>query len=103
MPLLRGETSRHRDWIYSFLDDGRILRNDRWLLEIPGQGEPERFFDCDKSRDGKDYKLVTDKPDAEAKAAREGFAKILAGMPEPRPRPGVNAAPRARARQRNRG
>ncbi len=101
VPLVRGETARHREWIYSFLDDGRILRNDRWLLEIPGRGKPERFYDCGKSRDGSGYKLVTENPDAEAKAAREAFAKILAGMPEPKPRADA-PAPRARARQRNR-
>ncbi len=25
-PVLRGEADKHRDWIYSHLDDGRILR-----------------------------------------------------------------------------
>ena len=64
--------------------------------------KPERFFDCGKSRDGNGYKLVTPGENAEAKAARDGFANILAAMPEPKPRPGVAAAPRARARQRNR-
>lgn len=89
LPLLRGETSRHRDWIYSFLDDGRILRDDRWLLVIPGQGKPEQFLDCGKSRDGSGYKAVDPSRDEIAKAARAEFARILATMPEPKPRPGA--------------
>jgi len=102
VPLLRGETGRHRDWIHSFLDDGRILRNDRWLLEIPKQGKPERFFDCGQCRDGSAYKQVTQLDSAEAKSAREKFAQILGAMPEPKPRPGVADAAPVRQRQRNR-
>ncbi|MDM8005766.1 MAG: sulfatase-like hydrolase/transferase [Phycisphaerae bacterium] len=102
VPLLKGKAARHRDWIYSFLDDGRILRSDRWLLEIPGQGKPERFFDCGQCRDGSAYKHVTQLDSAETKAARERFAQILGAMPEPKPRPGVVDAERVRPRQRNR-
>jgi arylsulfatase A len=86
LPLLRGETTAHREWIYSFLEDGRILRDQRWLLEIPGKGKPERFFDCGESRDGKGYHQVAPAEDTEAKAARERFARILAAMPEPKAR-----------------
>ena len=101
VPLLRGETTRHRDWIYSFLNDGRILRSDRWLLEIPGQGKPERFFDCGHSHDGSGYKDVTKSGDAQVKSAREGFAQILATMPEPKPGSTLNEARPRRARQTN--
>jgi arylsulfatase A len=90
VPLLRGETSRHRDWIYSFLDDGRVLRDDRWLLEIPGKGQPERFFDCGQCRDGSSYKRVNPARNAEAQEARERFSRILSSMPEPKPRPGAS-------------
>lgn len=89
VPLMRGETVRHRDWIYSFLDDGRVLRSDRWLLEIPRGGRPPRFFDCGESRDGTGYRDVTSSTDAEVQAARQRFRAILAGMPEPKPRPKV--------------
>lgn len=98
VPLLRGETSRHRDWIYSFLDDGRLLRDDRWLLMLPPNGGRETLFDCGSSRDGSGYKEIMDAgATPEAKAARERFARILAGIPEPRPRP-LAEAPRRRAR-----
>jgi hypothetical protein len=95
-PLLRGETAKHREWIYSFLDDGRILRDTRWLLEIPGSGQPERFFDCGEHRDGSGYQDVAGAGTAEAKAARERFAKILDAMPKPEPRPGVSDAKKAK-------
>ncbi len=85
-PLLRGETAQHRDWIYSYLDDGRVLRDSRWLLQIAMGGKGEKFFDCGESRDGTGYKSVTDADGPEAKAARARFATILAALPEPKPR-----------------
>lgn len=98
VPLMLGEAATHREWIYSFLDDGRILRDDRWLLEIPGKGKPERFFDCGESRDGSGYKDVSGAATGDAAAARQRFARILGEMPEPKPRE-VSATPRPRARQ----
>lgn len=88
-PVLRGEKEQHRDWIYSHLDDGRVLRDTRWLLEIAKGGRGEKFFDCGESRDGTGYKDVTNSDDPEVKAARARFAEILASMPEPKPRDGL--------------
>ncbi|MFO0867755.1 MAG: sulfatase-like hydrolase/transferase [Pirellulales bacterium] len=88
-PVLRGERERHRDWIYSHLDDGRVLRDARWLLEIDKGGKTERFFDCGDSRDGTGYRDVTRSTDPEVAAARERFGAILAKLPVPRPRDGV--------------
>jgi arylsulfatase A len=88
-PVLRGEQEKHRDWIYSHLDDGRILRDRRWLLEIPKGGKGEKFFDCGESRDGTGYKDVTGSTDPVVKAARERFATILASLPKPKPREGI--------------
>ena len=35
------------------LDDGRVLRDSRWLLEIAAGGtRREKFFDCGDRRDG---------------------------------------------------
>ena len=90
LPVLRGERETHRDWIYSHLDDGRIVRDRRWLLEIPQGGKGERFFDCGESRDGSGYRDVTHSADPEVKAARERFAAILASLPEPKPREGIS-------------
>lgn len=88
-PVLRGEKETHRDWIYSHLDDGRVLRDKRWLLELGKGGKGEKFFDCGESRDGSHYKDVTNSSDPEVKAARERFASILATMPEPKPHEGM--------------
>ena len=93
VPLLRGETSRHREWIYSYLDDGRVLRDDRWLLVMPGAGKPEQLFDCGQCRDGSTYKAVDPSENPEAKLARDRFARVLANMPEPTPRPMVTSRP----------
>ncbi|MEX2288521.1 MAG: sulfatase-like hydrolase/transferase, partial [Planctomycetaceae bacterium] len=40
VPTLRGENGTHRDWIFSYLHNRRILRDQRWLLEGDG-----RFYD----------------------------------------------------------
>ena len=88
---MRGETTTHRDWIYSHLDDGRMLRDARWLLEIPKGGGQEKFTDCGESRDGAGYQDVSGSGDAQVQAARQRFAEILAQMPQPRPRRDVPA------------
>ncbi|MCC6507776.1 MAG: hypothetical protein IT423_01615, partial [Pirellulaceae bacterium] len=91
-PVLAGQKEAHREWIYSHLDDGRILRDARWLLEIDRQGKGERFYDCGQNRDGSNYKLVTNSTEAEVQEARARFAKILTAMPEPKPHAGVKPA-----------
>jgi len=100
--VLSGQQAAHREWIYSHLDDGRVLRDSRWLLEIAKGGKGEKFFDCGESRDGTGYKDVTRSTDPEVKAARARFARILASMPEPKPRPGTEkqAAQKKRKKQR---
>lgn len=96
LPLLKGETDKHREWIYSHLDDGRILRDSRWLLEIDKGGRGERFLDCGQSRNGDGYREVTPATNPEAAAARQRFTEILAGIPEPKPHPTAAAQPRNR-------
>ena len=43
VPLLTEKNSSHRQWIYSYFNDGQNLRDECWLLEIAGRGKPERF------------------------------------------------------------
>ncbi|MEQ1830196.1 MAG: sulfatase-like hydrolase/transferase [Pirellula sp.] len=86
MPLITGKANSHRPWIYSYLNDGRILRDSRWLLEIPGQGEPERLFDCGDSRNGNGYRIVASNHNEQSRMARARFAKILETIPVPKPR-----------------
>ncbi|MCA9064166.1 MAG: sulfatase-like hydrolase/transferase [Planctomycetaceae bacterium] len=91
VPVLTGQKEKHRDWIYSHLDDGRILRDERWLLQIGKGGKNEQFFDCGESRDGSGYRDVTDSTDPEVQQARARFASILAGIPVPKPHPGMES------------
>ena len=72
------ETGSVADAVLQADDDGirgRVLRDERWLLEIPMQGKPERFFDCGACRDGSAYKDVTGSNDPEVKAR---FAQLEA-------------------------
>ena len=79
-PVLRGERTTTREWIFSYLADKRILRDKRWLLD--GHG---RLYDCGARRDEKGYRDVTDSNDPEVLAARKRFEKILAALPAPAP------------------
>lgn len=88
-PVLKGEKEKHRDWIYSHLDDGRIVRDSRWLLEVAKGGKGERFYDCGQSRDGSNYRDVTGSNEPEVTAARERFAQILKQIPKPEPNPAM--------------
>lgn len=95
-PVLRGETTAHRDWIFSFRNRGRLLRDARWLLELDVERGQERFFDCGESRDGSGYQNVTDSKAPEVRAARARFDRILKNLPGPENHPGlVSAEPRA--------
>ena len=87
-PILRGETTEHRPWIFSYLGPGRIVRDNRWLLQVDKKNK-ETFFDCDDRRDGRDYKDMTRSWNREAGEARKRLKKILEGLPAPDDRPGM--------------
>ena len=73
LPILSGEKSDTRDWIFSYLSDNRILRTKRYLLE---RNTPYRFgtlYDCGESRDGTGYRDVTDATDAETLKSKRVF------------------------------
>lgn len=82
VPTLRGDAVTHREWLFSYLRAGKVLRDRRWLLEDAGTGTP-KFFDCGEQRDGKGYRDVTDDKSAEVVAARQKFAAILKALPGP--------------------
>lgn len=96
VPTLKGEPGRHRDWIYSYLGRGKLLRDSRWLLELEGDGT-ERFYDCGSSRDGTGYKDVSHSSDPKVRAARKRFAALLEHLPGPDGHPGLNMEPRKAA------
>jgi arylsulfatase A len=87
-PILRGETAEHRPWIFSYLGPGRILRDNRWLLQVDKKNR-ETLFDCDDHRDGQNYADVTKSSAEEVKNARQRLEKILQGLPGPDDRPGM--------------
>lgn len=96
VPTLEGRPGRHRDWIFSFLGRGRMLRDQRWLLEDEGDGR-ERMYDCGSSRDGTDYKDVSGSDDPEVRAARARFHELLKSLPGPDGHPDLKPPPPARA------
>lgn len=80
-PTLAGESGPHRDWIFSYLKDERLIRDNRWLIEGDG-----RMFDCGDSRIPGTYRDVTDSKDPEVIQARERLEKVLSGLPAPEKR-----------------
>jgi arylsulfatase A-like enzyme len=72
-PVLRGEPTKGRDWLFSYFQDGRMIRDQRFVLQGDG-----RMLDAT----GKD---VTDSDDAEVKAARAKFDALLKDLPGPSP------------------
>ncbi len=99
-PVLRGEPGQHRDWIFSFRNRGRLLRDARWLLELDVERGQERFFDCGDSRDGSGYQNVTDSKASEVLTARARFDRILKNLPGPEGLSGlIPAEPKVRARR----
>jgi arylsulfatase A len=72
--------AKGREWIFSYLNDERMLRDKRWLLEGDG-----KFYDCGNNRDGKNYKDVTNSKDEEVITARKRFDDILKKLPAPKP------------------
>ncbi|OPZ03161.1 MAG: Choline-sulfatase [candidate division BRC1 bacterium ADurb.BinA364] len=79
---LTGQPGQERDWIFACLQDKRMMRDRRWLLQGDGQ-----FFDCGDSRDGTGYKNVTESSDPEVVAARARFEEILKDLPAPATQP----------------
>lgn len=82
-PILRGEQTDVREWVFSYLGDRRVLRTKRWLLENNSPGRYGTLFDCGDSRNGVGYRDVTDSTDSEVLEVRRWFDEILATKPVP--------------------
>ena len=93
VPTLRGEGKKHREWLFSYLGEGRIIRDERWLMEEPRPNAPERLYDCGDSRTGVGYKDVTDSTDSAAAAASAKFHGLLANLPGPAGHAGLKQPP----------
>lgn len=82
-PTEDGPRHEPRPWVFSFLSDARILRDDRWLLEWNTPDDFGRLYDCGESRDGTGYADVTESDRPEAIEARARFEAILKELPVP--------------------
>ncbi len=101
---LRGEGKRHREWVFSYLGPGRLIRDERWLLEVPGQGQPARMYDCGDSRTATGYKDVSGSTDADVVAARERLTAVLKDLPGPEGHAGLKQpAPGAEGKAKAKG
>jgi len=81
LPLLTGKPYEEREFIFSYLDQRRLVRDRRWLLEGDG-----KFFDCGESRQARGYRgytEVTDSTDPEVLEAKARFAAFLSDKPAP--------------------
>jgi len=83
-PILAGDTSAAREWIYAYLGDRRVVRTKRWLLENNGPGHRGQLFDCGDCRDGSAYREVTDSEEPQVQRAWQQMERILADKPVPR-------------------
>ena len=101
-PILRGEKTDVREWIFSYLGDRRVLRSKRWLLERNAPYDFGTMYDCGDSRDGSGYRDVTNSDDPEVLQAKKDFLEILATKPVPAIDKAERAAKQAKKRRKNR-
>ena len=79
VPTLLDARAAHREWIFSYVDEERIVRTRRWLFE-----SAFGLYDCGESRDGAGYRFVaSDLEDPAAAEAQKELAPILARLPAP--------------------
>ena len=71
--VLRGKETRRRETLFSYFKDGRMMRDERYVLQGDG-----RMIDTSKGRD-----VPAAEDDAGAKAAREKFERLLKDLPGP--------------------
>jgi hypothetical protein len=93
---LRDPSAKHREIVFSYLQDQELARDARWVLE--GNGE---LYDCGDSRAGSGYRLVPkSSDDPKAAAARKRLQATLEATPGPRPEQQLRQ-PNSSDRQRN--
>lgn len=77
-PVLLGETTRHREWIFSYLNKMRMLRDERWLLDSTGA-----LWDCAGCRESGCCRRTRRSAQGEPAAARKRLTAILERLPAP--------------------
>jgi arylsulfatase A len=83
LPILRGEVTDVREWVFSYLGDRRVLRTKRYLLERNAPYDFGTLFDCGDSRNGEGYVDVTNSQNPEVQKIKKQFTDILATKPVP--------------------
>jgi arylsulfatase A len=83
-PILRGEKTDVREWVFSYLGDRRVLRTKRFLVEKNAPYDFGTLYDCGNSRNGEGYKDVTNSTDAEVSKVKQQFSEILATKSVPK-------------------
>ncbi len=82
LPFLKGETGRHREWIYAYTGPVQVLRTRSFLLEArsPFYGKPRgRLYFTGDRRFGRGYQRVDRLP--EHQQQREKFEAIVQSLP----------------------
>jgi arylsulfatase A len=87
-PVLRGQSTTHHDWLFSYLREGRMIRDARYVLQGDG-----RMIDATSGAD------VTDAADPAVKAARGKFETLLKDLPGPSPDQKLRPPPTSRNRE----
>ncbi len=81
IPLLTGGDYQEREFIFSYLDTRRLVRDKRWLLD-----GNNNFYDCKDNRNPRDYayyKNVTNEKSSEVLEAQNRFKEYLKDKPAP--------------------
>ena len=77
LPYLTGKTKTTKEYAITYYGNFRIVRNKEWLLESNRDESFGDMYRCGNSRNGRDYKLVTDFKDPAAAKAKAGFEKFI--------------------------
>ncbi|MEM9420860.1 MAG: sulfatase-like hydrolase/transferase [Planctomycetota bacterium] len=77
VPVLKGETDSAREWIYSYVDAWRFVRDREWFLAADGV-----MWRTAESGDMLDYQRI-DTPTPESEAAKQRLLQYIAHLPEP--------------------
>lgn len=89
LPVLRGDSDEHRDFIYSYVGQFRLARTNDWLIEFESDDYAGDLYFCGGIRDGAWNCLdVTDYDHPDVHAAREMLVRRLdEALPRPETTP----------------
>ena len=83
IPLLKGDKENHKEFIWSYYGQFRIIREKEWLLEHNSIDNFGDLYFCGDHRNGLQYRLITDYTDPEAQKAKARFEEYIRHLPVP--------------------